>query len=113
MVWRAIWGLWAIFMLMAVARNAQAYVAAHDAQQASGPEAQQRADVLRAQLQQYCILSSDDAFRCGPLADFLSLHACPHVGVLCPLYAHHPQVTCCLCRDHRTRAHASDCRMYL
>jgi hypothetical protein len=50
----------------AIRTPAQAYVAAHDAQQASGPEAQQRADVLRAQLQQYCILSSDDAFRCDP-----------------------------------------------
>lgn len=47
----------------AAAAYREAYVAAHDAQQASGPEAQQRADALRAQLQQYSILSSDDAFR--------------------------------------------------
>jgi len=47
----------------AAAAYRDAYVAAHDAQQASGPEAQARADALRAQLQQYSILSSDDAFR--------------------------------------------------
>lgn len=49
----------------AAAAYRDAYVAAHDAQGVAGPAAQQRADALRAQLQQFSILSSDDAFRCG------------------------------------------------
>eukprot|EP00208_Stichococcus_sp_RCC1054_P002912 CAMPEP_0206142900 /NCGR_PEP_ID=MMETSP1473-20131121/18579_1 /ASSEMBLY_ACC=CAM_ASM_001109 /TAXON_ID=1461547 /ORGANISM="Stichococcus sp, Strain RCC1054" /LENGTH=3025 /DNA_ID=CAMNT_0053538067 /DNA_START=97 /DNA_END=9174 /DNA_ORIENTATION=+ len=47
----------------AAAAYRDAYVAAHDAQGVAGPAAQQRADALRAQLQQFSILSSDDAFR--------------------------------------------------
>ena len=65
-------------------------MAAHDAQQASGPEAQQRADVLRAQLQQYCILSSDDAFRCvsgngvDVLLDPATRHTADHLAQIHP-----------------------------
>ena len=49
----------------AAAAYRDAYVAAHDAQGVAGSAAQQRADALRAQLQQFSILSSDDAFRCS------------------------------------------------
>lgn len=67
-----------------------AYVAAHDAQGVAGPAAQARADTLRAQLQQFSILSSDNAFRCVHIGTGLASQSSPsrHLGLAWFMYSH-------------------------